>query len=431
MKIFDRKIQWETVILVALLALISVGFVATLVMMFTVRKPESAPVKKVAAVEEVGPLRSKARYFSSRPMTVHVFEEESQPLAAFRDPDSSQKKLIPDVVPDTQRGRETSFDSMMDMRPTMPVRNARAEEDLLAEEEEKVTTGWGWLADDIAKSRSGKDKTDGSSGQKKTDDAENADEEAEEDERLAAEKNKEEDEKSREGQIFFMNEAFESASAKNDPLSRSALRDENRDRYIATDSDRDERSQEEMDEEAVAEDKAGESWRASADETREGDLGRRDAFSRADGQRLFADDAWGFSREADLSSRRVENSATAAALARAEENQREDQSMRIIGDADNDARRMSVGWTGYASDSMFNSGGGYTPRGVAVSGGDSLFSGAGVFDNASAGIVMPISPSSEGLSAPAGSSLDASSFSTPIGGSRSATEISTPRALPW
>jgi len=414
MNLFGHKVKWETVSLAALLGLIGIGFVAMLIAVFTANPPAEASAK-IPTEEAVGPLRSKVKAYTSKQMTVHTFDKDDTPLAAFRGPDSTQSDLIPNV-PDSLRGQDSSLNSMMDIRPNVPIRNKQEEDFFAEEEEDRDSTGWGWLADDIAKSKTTKEKGDKKADQKMKDE----EEEEEEDDRLAAEKKKEESaDKDKSKDYFFMNQSFGVNDADRDPLSRSALREDERDMYSDKNQQEDKKTNEEQRNETAAENRASEIWRASAEESRAADLGKRDPFNqREDGRPVFSDDTWGFSRDADISSRREENY------------QREDQSMRIIGDADNDARRMSVGWTGYSSDSMFNSGGGYTPRGVGSSGEDSLFSSAGVFEN-SAGIVTPIASSSDSKSLSPQSSFGTPSYSSPIGDNRSGTEIATPRALPW
>jgi len=428
MNLLGYKVKWETVSLAALLGLIGIGFITMLIAVLTFKAPDNQLTKKPVE-EAVGPLRSKTKTYTSKQMTIHTFNDENAPLAAFRDPDKSQNDLIPDV-PASLRGKETSLDAMLDPRLSAPARNKKAEEDLLAEEEEKVSTGWGWLADDIAKSKMTRESEGDKSKQQKADE----EDQDEEDDRLAAEKKKEASgDKDQNKDYFFMNHSFEENASRTDPLSRSALREDDRNASSDTDRDGEGKSDEERKEESASQDKASEAWRASAAGNQETGMGERDPFGRReDGQRVFSDDSWGFSRDADLSSRREENAATAAtALRREEDYGQVDQSMRLIGDADNDAGRMSVGWTGYSSDSMFNSGGGYTPRGVGSSGGESLFSGAGVFNNSSDGIVIPIASSSGGGSLSTESSFGTPSYSSPIGNTRSGTEIATPRALPW
>jgi len=415
MNLIGHKVKWETVSLAALLGLIGIGFVTMLIAVFTARPPaDTAAI--IPPENAVGPLRSKLKTYTSKQVTVHTFDDDDSPLAAFRDPDSTQNDLIP-KVPDSLRGRENSLESMVDARPNVPVRNRKSEEELFDEEEkEKVSTGWGWLADDIAKSKLSKEKVDKDSGQTETEK-----EDEEEDERQAAEKKKEDSaDKDKSRDYFFMNQSFGVKEEDRDPLSRSALREDEQDMYRDKNQQNDDKTNEEQREEVAAENRASETWRATAEESRATDLGARDPFNqREDGRPLFSDDAWGFSRDADLSSRREENY------------NREDQSMRIVGDAENDSRRMSVGWTGYSSDSLFNSGGGYTPRGVGSSGEDSLFSSAGVFENSAVGVVPIVSSSGEGRSLSSESSFGTPSYSSPVGNNRSDPEFSTPRALPW
>lgn len=436
MKIFNKRLRWETLALTAILGVMVVAFAAMMVIVLTAPPAYVPPADKPAPPDGVGPVR-QAKVYRSKPLVIHDFEDAEEPWRKLSEEDPHSSLMV-DAPESSGKSAEQELSAYLDMRANMPGSNRKKgrgdsededEQDggLLSEKKEKVSTGWGWLADDIKKKKLAREEEEKKTEEEEKDPLDpNADAEA----GLVGTNGKDKKKDGEKKTVFFMDASYEKTDGYQE-RDRFAMQDsEPTDPYADPSSDKDSKAAAEKENDTEDKrDQAALMPRESGE--REKGLGSRDAFSaRAEDTRTFSDDAWGFSRQSEgyqssyddaRESRLVGDSYGSIAAS-------EDQSLRIVGAADSDSRQLSGAWTGYKSDSMFSSGAGYTPRGVSDSGGNSMFSGAGVFDSSTYSLPAPSESSIDKLSTPSyGSSLGSSALETP----RSSSDIAAPRTLPW
>jgi hypothetical protein len=405
------------------LGLIAFGFVAMLVALArSPRMDESEVTEAVDAPVERS--RESVRTYN-KPLSIHAFGFATDPMEAPESNDQ-HKHLVPDA-PTSDRS-DAMMSEAFSPPPAQPMRKPGAEKDFLADDEEdKLGSGWGWLADDIMSTRNPKDDRFRSNTRAETNqDVPDAEE------RDAQEESARTRDADSDPSRFDVN-ATVSGSSDRDPLMKP-LRDLAADRSgqpaDSRSSDSEESQQDERDVQREGDRSAG--------------LVMRDPFARdaSSDRPVFGSRDWSFGgdeesamrsrteREQDPRETARERSGSIGSIAP----QFDDRSGRLIGDAASDASRLSAGWSGYSSDSIFTGGGGYTPRGVGTRGSDSLFSGSDVFGgsavfsgisamDSTAGGITPIGGSSIGsLPTSGGSSLNSSG----LGGDRP-----NPSALPW
>lgn len=329
-----------------------------------------------------------------------------------------------EMIPNVPTVNDSDF-SGKNVQPNLfPIRKLPSKENNENEEDaNRKVSGWGWLADDIANKRESKKKDE------KVVNDEGESFPGEDPLRLQGrEKEK----------TFFMDSSFEPAkpdSALLRPTRDDKKGDNTRNRDRSADGQyKDRRNPDEGEVRNQTQEKE------TSDDAR--GLVMRDPFApqQEETETRFGDRNWSLggtgesvfdSRKADRSvdvdrerSRPLSNSS-AGILS-------ENQSSRLIGDAESDSSRMSSAWTGYSSDSIFNAGGGYTPQGIGSAGSDSLFSGAGVFGGGSVGsIITPAHSTLGGLPSFSSSSYDASPAGSSLESKRFESDNPTPSALPW
>ena len=417
----QTKKDIETIGIVVVLGLIALGFVTMLVAL--VRAPKMAKSDGADSVAPVARSRESLRTYN-KPLEVHAFSFGVDPAEAPA-PEGQHDYLMPDAP------EPSSMDTMstgpFNAAPTQPMRKPSKNNDLLAEEDEKAGSGWGWLADDIMSPRA-------LPGEKRGLDPVTA----KKDTPLDEEKDADENDPRRQAARPRENDPF-SLSADQNPVLRP-LRDLESER--ADEQDRANRSVgvDRQSPSGENSDDLSEAGREQA-ENRAAGLVMRDPFARdaSEDRPAFGSRDWSFGSGEESSfqrrdveayeSRDVEAARGISSLG----GQFDDRSGRIVGDAVSDASRLSSAWSGYASDSVFSGGGGYTTRGVGSSGSDRLFSGSGVLGGGGgfapmdsgyspAGGIAPIGGSSIGSLPTSGSSLNNSSLGS---------DRPNPSALPW
>jgi len=394
-----RKRRAEKMGLYALLGSIGLGFFLMFMAIFDPRTgytPPSAPPEG----EEAGSASIDRSVFSTAGRHVNMHDAESDEAIGSETGAvlSARRVLIPKIAPSLS---PNFFNEQADLRPSPSFRGAQRNKDAdKADEDEKQSTGWGWLADDIMTKR--KDRESAEKQEK---------EKVEDDERLGIKDEesagKTASEKGREEQHYFINPSFR-ADNIDGSFQRSVLNDDSV--GGKNDQDRDRAANEQISlseaENKNAADRATAEAAASV-------LEIRDPFARDETREIrFEESSWSFG-QADESTRFQSDS----------------RSSRVIDDAMNDASRISTPWSGYASDSIFNAGGGYTPRGIGSGGSDPVFSGSGVFGGDAMFSVS--SPSIDGGYSSGGSSIALPSSASPLGTSGFDADRATPRALPW
>jgi hypothetical protein len=418
----QTKKDIETIGIVVVLGLIAFGFIAMLVAL--ARAPQLAKSDGAEAAVPVERSRESVRTYN-KPLEVHAFSFGVDPDEAPA-PEGKHDHLMPDA-PDKSI-ENTMSTGPFNAAPNPPMRKTAKDDDLLADEDNKKGSGWGWLADDIMSPRA-------LPGEKRRGDSMAAKDQ----QPPEKEEDADEDDPRRQAVRPAANDPF-SRSSDQSPLLRP-LRDlenersderERADRSVGVDR-QNPRGENSDDLDAAGREQA---------ENRAAGLVMRDPFARdtSEDRPAFGSRDWstfGSGQESSFQRRDVEayesRNVEAARGIGSLGGQFDDRSGRIVGDAVSDASRLSSAWSGYASDSVFSGGGGYTPRGVGSSGSDRLFSGAGVMGGgggfipmdtgaSSAGGIAPIGGSSIGSLPTSGSSLNNSSLGS---------DRPNPSALPW
>lgn len=453
-----RSIRLEHLGLVAVLGLILFALAATAVRVL--RAPETPDMAAPAAwpgEPSAGGARASVRDYS-KPLTLHT-GTEGAPGGNLVTPsdDADHRYLIPDA-PEEAWSRDPLAGELAPRLPAPASRKPRPDQGEEDEGEDDLfsgprpeKSGWGWLADDILSTRNRKDepttRTPGSQRDNRTD-------------------RREEDRAEEEDPLADDRDPLRQAAGGDDERDRSAYRSLNLDETgirsplagVLREYEREDRSSQrdrdtrpsDRGDSADRDDRVGATREGEPTEnpsmenapSPEGPLAMRDPFARsAEGDRpAFGARDWSFNNADDgFARQRDTESFTGTApspggSAGGAAGWLDSGSGRIVGDAASDASRYSSAWSGYASDSMFSGGGGYTPQGVSALGSDALFSGAGVFGGGvGSSVFTPLESSSGGLAPLGGSSLggglptSGSSFDTsPLGGERT-----TPSALPW
>ncbi len=411
------KLSGESKILIGFLALVGAGF---LVMIIALMRSSDVAVEPVPS-SDVNSLSLERSIESTRtynkPLAVHAF---NLPFERDVTPDgpTGHEQLMPNALPDDRWSSKPLEQSRMIQVPrTMPGKTT--EED---EEEDRARTGWGWLADDIMSNR----KPDGPGRKKDTDNRKDLgkrdelpDEEKDEDDpaKLSGRGDRDAPGKS---SLMSMDEGRNSMMRPLYDFGKSGNDDRGRDRRSSPEERTDaERNPSDVDQ-GYEEDEYGEQKPQVAG------LDARDPFvsSTEQDRPVFGSREWSFG-ESDTSVFRSRESIAADSSGAF--------SSRIVGDAASDASRLSSAWSGYASDSVFSGGGGYTPSGVSAAGSETLFSGAGVFGGGvGSSLINPIEPSSGGIAPLGGSSIGGlPSGSSSIGSGSFGGDRTTPSALPW
>jgi len=366
----------------------------------------------------------------SKPITVHSVSFEDVQRMKDESKSSSYDAMIPDLPSSLDNsGSDQRFQQPLNA----PVRKPMSEEELEEDENGELNkqSGWGWLADDINKTRKSKEETNKNVNEK--DSGEEGDESSGEQDTLSRDKKEKTGENT-----FFMDSTFTPASRDNSvlrPLREDEKSESKKSRDRMTDNNKPgENVPDQPDQEEAAAEEASNSQSpglamrdpfAPPEKKEEAKFGERNWSQDGSGESIFS------SREAYRAATEVDDDRDRTAIIGSGSIHSDNQLGRLVGDAASDSTRMSAAWTGYSSDSIFNAGGGYTPSSVGSAGSDSLFSGAGVFGGNSAASFVTPAQSSLGTISP----LDNSSFSTPssssLGSERIGTENATPSALPW
>ena len=295
--------------------------------------------------------------------------------------------------------------------PTAMQRGARRDNE---EDEDRLSTGWGWLADDIMASRRNQETTPLEDEEEQKQDAPSSTTSS----IFSA------GEKSEEAQHFFINPSFQPGGAERAD-ERSVLRESGVDWQSESTRERTDFT----DTSTLDSDNEREGGRAPSA------LEMRDPFSPAARVDSGFGESTRFAERTDDPFSRFRETATSFDRGGMQDTGRfreEERSPRIIGDARSDSSRLTSPWTGYSSDSIFNAGGGYTPSGIGSGGSDPAFSGSGVFGGDS---MFSVSTPSAGLSG--GMPIGGSGISQPALGSSSgsarqeADRTPAPRVLPW
>lgn len=430
----------ERIGLMALLGLIGFGFLSMVVALL--RAPAVPPLRDAAEPEgaAVERTRESLRTYSA-PLTVHRYEFGVEPEEKTVDPDE-HRHLMPDA-PDPVRA---SGGSPMMALPTPPMLKPadQDDEDRDGANDPFGMGGWGWLAKDVASSRRD-DPRAGRMGRETTDrtarggvpdvSQRDAEEDAEDpDDPFTAARS------DRRGALDRADEWEREAATG--PMLRpmgeaGRERDEARERRNDRADEGNRQGRDDRDGSRTTEGEDDESGR----ETTPSVLAMRDPFAPSEDRPApFGSGSWSFgARDAVVTGSGVRED-------RAEEDRRvaeaggrlesirgafDEPGERLVGDAATDASRLSAGWSGYASDSVFVGGGGYTPQGVRAIGAEPLFSGSstlgGSFTPArsefSSGVMTPIGGG--------GSLVAPSSGSSPLATPRDTGERANPSALPW
>lgn len=424
----QKQKDLEMIGIYVVLGLIAFGFVAMLVAL--ARSPRMVKSETTESVEAPVPRSRESVRTYNKPLSIHALGIAEDPMET---PESSDPHahLIPDAPTDDHAASPVS--GPFPAPPAQPMRTSTADKDFLADDgEDSTKTGWGWLADDIESKR----RPAGDLAGAKNLDQEN---QPRTDEADSGEQNNPAYSgiQTLEPSLFGVHSSA-IGPADRDPLSKPLRELETSARPETSGLVEGPRSPE-------AKTSEGDERNEQRVEDRSAGLVMRDPFARDESsdRPAFGASGWTFGGD--------EESAMRSRSGREEEDPREvareragtigsitpqfdDQSGRLVGDAVSDASRLSSGWSGYASDSVFSGGGGYTPRGVGAVGSDSLFSGSGAFGgsaafsgigsvNSSAGGISPIGGSSIGSLPTSG---DSSLNNSGLGGDRS-----NPSALPW
>lgn len=431
-----KRNNLEKIGLIALLGLIGFGFLSMVIALL--RAPATPPLRDAEAAgtaSKVERTRESLRTYSA-PLTVHQYTFGVEPEEKAGDPDQ-HRHLMPDA-PDPVRA---SAGNPMMALPT-PAMIAPADPD---EDEEadafgfggQGAPGWGWLANDIRSSRREQGFPGGREAERPgrgrdRDEADASMDEEDPDDPFSAARTE------RRGVLERAGE-WEREGATG-PLLRPMVetgreRDEARARRDDRADDdvrkaRDDRNEARTMDEDAAEDTATPSV-----------LAMRDPFAASEDRPApFGSGSWSFGeRDAVVTGSGVRDEGVDAARREAEAGGRlesirgafDEPGNRLVGDAATDAARLSAGWSGYASDSVFLGGGGYTPQGVRAIGSEALFSGSstlgGSFSPArsefSSGVMTPIGGS--------GSLIAPSSGASPLAAPRDTGVRANPSALPW
>jgi len=424
----QKQKDLEMIGIYVLLGLIAFGFVAMLISL--ARSPRRVLSDTTASVEAPVERSHESVRTYNKPLSIHAFGFTPDPTET---PESNDPHayLVPDTPQDYRDGSPAS--GPFSSPPAQLMRASSADQDFLDDDEEDSNkTGWGWLADDIEKKRRPVGERDRAKklDQEKQPLADVADQDNPNNPAYSGNQ-------TIKSSIFDVNSTV-IGSTDLDPMLKP-LRDLEADHRVDSSASADNTRSPD-----AKENNAGD-LSEQQKEDRSAGLVMRDPFARDDSsdRPAFGASGWTFGGDDESAMRsrteRVEEDPREIARERAGTigsitPQFDDQSGRLVGDAVSDASRLSAGWSGYASDSVFSGGGGYTPRGVGAIGSDSLFSGSGAFGgsaafsgigsvNSSAGGFTPIGGSSLGtLPTSGGSSLNDSG----LGDDRS-----NPSALPW
>ncbi|HMO03739.1 MAG TPA: hypothetical protein PKC67_03390 [Kiritimatiellia bacterium] len=428
--------------LVALLGLIGFGFLAMVVALVRAPAPPSVLDEQDRSVAPAERSRESLRTYNA-PLTVHSFrfgvDPEDDPVDVDR-----HRHLVPDAP---EAAWSSTGDAMPARRPMPSVRKPLTpeEEDLLDTRPGSSLPSWGWLADEVNNRRDGFPST----GQRRANDASSPGkrgmDNAARDARKAADADDEEDmdpmqagRTERRGALERSSE-WEQSDATG-PLLRPVRdlereRDDRKARNDPRSADARDRSS------ARNDDEENESGQREEEQTSStAGLVMRDPFAPNEERPApFGSGSWTMERGDVFAGGRGLRERDVTLPTRDEAAGRlsgirggfEEPGGRLVGDAATDASRLSAGWSGYASDSVFIGGGGYTPQGVRAIGSEPLFSGSsalgGSFSPArsdfSSGAIAPIGGS--------GSMLTPSSGSSALTPSRSTGERANPSALPW
>ncbi|HMP91067.1 MAG TPA: hypothetical protein PJ991_12760 [Kiritimatiellia bacterium] len=399
-----RKKKLERLGLYALMLLIGMAFVAMFLVIFDPRTGYTPPSQfdqpdHAVADGEFGIPR--------REMNIHAQESAPEMRSETGGVMSARRVLIPklpgNLAPNVSADRPLPI-------PVATPRTPRREDE---EREDRFSSGWGWLADDIMSKR-------------RDQEASIAEREAEvEDERNSPETGSIfSTERKADAPLFFMSPTFqpgenERASERSETTRETSAEwhtDATRTRTENTDIDMNDRY-----------------GRNDREQTSSG-LEIRDPFARQNNSEISSRDRAQFPGMGDdVFSRQVSSvDMERERMDRSSRFQSEPSASRIIGDARSDSSRFTSPWSGHSSDSIFNAGGGYMPSGVGLGANDQVFSGAGVFGGDSI-----FSPSFSGTSYGERQSIGGIGIQTPSdgggfsGGSRMDSDRSLPRALPW
>ncbi len=425
--------------LMALLGLIGFGFLSMVVALL--RTPSTPPLRDVteperAAVERT---RESLRTYSA-PLTVHSYTFGVEPEEKNVDPDE-HRHLMPDA-PDPVRA---SAGNPMMALPAPPMLKPQDSDD---EDREGANDpfgigGWGWLANDVVSSRRdeplagrlGRESMDRTArgGMPETSRQDADDDSEDTDDPFTAARS------DRPGALDRAGEWERDAATG--PLLRpmeagGGERDEARDRPNDRADDGTQRARDEREETSATDEQDEEAGQEATPSV----LAMRDPFAPSEDRPApFGAGSWSFgARDAVVTGSGVRDAETGDER-EAETGGRlesirgafDEPADRLVGDAATDAARLSAGWSGYASDSVFLGGGGYTPQAVTAIGSEPLFSGSstlgGSFNPArsefSSGGITPIGGS--------GSLIEPSSGVSPLATPRESGVRANPSALPW
>jgi hypothetical protein len=402
-----------------------IGGLMVLVIAFT-----ASPAGAQSASEDSGTPVERSRESLktySKPITIHsVSFEDVQKMN-----DESKSSRYDAMIPDVPSSYDDSAPSQGFQQPLKaPARSPKSDDEMPDEEDEQdKKSGWGWLADDINKTRKSKDETTRHDDRTDTGESDTG-KPSDEDSSLTNGKKKTDENK------YFMDSSFNTESREN-----SILRPLREDKKSETEKSRDRMSDNnEQDENNPDQATSVEASDVDDSASRSPGLAMRDPFAPPDKKEeaKFGERNWNQSGSGDsiFSSREAYRAATEFDRDGAGDIvsggfRSDNQLERLVGDAASDSTRMSSAWTGYSSDSIFNAGGGYTPSSVGSAGSDSLFSGAGVFGGNSAASFVTPAQSSLGTFSPAENSAFGFPSSSSLGSERIGTDSVTPSALPW
>jgi hypothetical protein len=334
----------------------------------------------------------------SKSITVHSVSMED----IKRTESAAEKSRFESMIPKVPDENISSLPGN-NMQPlkTLPSRKPQSDDDNL--EDDEKSTGWGWLADDIAKNRESK---------KDSEKKKKADESAKgETDPLPGEDPLDlEGKQERKDNVRFTDKSFGTKLKDTSPLhpmreEKNDKRDKGLDRPTISDDNTDR---------ATAANELPDESAEYTTETSSPGLVMRDPFTSREKTTStpFGDRNWGM------------DSATSFRPA--------EQNVKLIGDVDGNASRLSSSWSGYSSDSLFSGGGGYTPLGVGSENSDSLFSGAGVFGGGSAGsVITPGQSALGGISSGGDSSLGVAPSRSSFDNKDLDSGFQLPSALPW
>ena len=158
-----HKRKWEKAMVLAVAGLIALGYAYTMIRLALAPLPEPAAeaspevaLEGEASPAEPAPVRSREmRQLFRRQLIIHEPDAFLPDASHRKEPDYDATVFVPEIG---AKPASSLMQDSMTFQPS-PVRGpSRPRDDLEEEQQEKDSTGWGWLADDIASGRRERDR---------------------------------------------------------------------------------------------------------------------------------------------------------------------------------------------------------------------------------------------------------------------------------